>query len=240
MTTRVAFSVSSSDPSANAILVHPCQKGNPILAFIRNVPYVWMQGGGDTVGMASTQVPVDYLVGTTTGVLFLSLRYHRLHPTYIDERLRGLGRLYRLRVVLVHVDVADPVVALKELCSLCIVSHMTLILAWSPEEAARYLETLKAYEHKGPEGIRERVNVEDYMAKLTDSLTSVRSVNKTDVVTLVSQLGSVENIAKASVEDILQCPGLGEQKAKRLFNAFNEPFLIRRQEEASEKPTHLH
>lgn len=33
-----------------------------------------------------------------------SIRYHSLHPEYIHERLRALGKMYLLRILLVHVD----------------------------------------------------------------------------------------------------------------------------------------
>lgn len=51
------------------------------------------------------------------------------------------------------------------------------------QECARYLETFKQYEHRPPDSIHERVEG-DYMSKLTNALTAVRGVNKTDVVTL--------------------------------------------------------
>ena len=69
----------------------------------------------------------DFVAGTTTGVLFLrrvcvcftiavrsetslyclvvcSLRFHVLHPDYVFVRLREMGQLYKLRVLLVLVD----------------------------------------------------------------------------------------------------------------------------------------
>ena len=44
-------------------------------------------------------------------------------------------------------------------------NDMTLLLAWSNLEAARYLETLKAYENKSPDSIRGRVD-DDYISKV--------------------------------------------------------------------------
>jgi DNA excision repair protein ERCC-1 len=47
----------------------------------------------------------DYMVGATACVLYLSLRYHLLHPDYIFFRIRELQpAMYRLRIVLCHVD----------------------------------------------------------------------------------------------------------------------------------------
>ena len=43
----------------NSIIVNECQEGNPVLNFIRNVPY--------EIG----SIVADYEVGRTTGVLFL-------------------------------------------------------------------------------------------------------------------------------------------------------------------------
>ncbi|KAL1542234.1 Excision repair cross-complementation group 1 [Salvia divinorum] len=59
---------------------------------------------------------------------------------------------------------------------------------------------------------------------LGDALTSVRHVNKTDVVTLGSTFGSLSNIMDASMEDLARCPGIGERKVGRLHDTFHEPF----------------
>lgn len=42
-------------------------------------------------------------MGKTSCALFLSLRYHNLKPDYINERIKQLGKLYELRVLLVQV-----------------------------------------------------------------------------------------------------------------------------------------
>lgn len=48
-------------------------------------------------------------------------------------RVRELQRAFRLRVVLVHVDVDDPVAALGDVTALTLRSDCTLICAWSYE-----------------------------------------------------------------------------------------------------------
>ena len=70
----------------------------------------------------------------------------------------------------------------------CVVNNLTLIVAWSAAEVARYLEVYKSYEHKPPDLIRERV-AQDYNSILTSALTSVKGVNKTDVTMLSSTFG---------------------------------------------------
>ncbi|KAG4395505.1 hypothetical protein AAZX31_20G218200 [Glycine max] len=65
----------------------------------------------------------------------------------------------------------------------------------------------------------------DYLSRLTHALTTVRHVNKTDVVTLGTTFGYLCNIMGASMEDLARCPGIvGERKVKRLFDTFHEPF----------------
>ncbi|XP_075698398.1 DNA excision repair protein ERCC-1 isoform X2 [Rhinoderma darwinii] len=196
----------------SGIVVSPRQRGNPLLKHVRNIP--WEFG----------EIVPDYLLGETCCALFLSLRYHNLNPEYVHTRLRSLGQSYALRVLLVLVDVKDPHFTLKELAKICILSDVTLILSWSPEEAARYLETYKCYEQKPADALKERLE-SDLISRITDCVTTVKSVNKTDSVTLFTTFGTLADLAHASREDLSLCPGLGPQKAKRLFDALHEPFL---------------
>ncbi|KAM5140980.1 DNA excision repair protein ERCC-1 [Mantella aurantiaca] len=196
----------------SCIVVSTRQRGNPLLKHVRNIPWEF----GDIVP--------DYVLGETCCALFLSLRYHNLNPEYIHSRLKTLGQAYALRVLLVQVDVKDPHFALKELAKICILSDLTLILSWSPEEAARYLETYKCYEQKPADALKERTE-SDFMSRITDCLTTVKSVNKTDSCTLLTTFGTLSDLANASREDLSLCPGFGPQKAKRLFDTLHEPFL---------------
>lgn len=198
--------------SGSSIIVSPRQRGNPILKYIRSVP--WEFG----------EVAPDYVLGQTTCALFLSLRYHNLNPNYIHDRLKQLGSSFVLRVLLVQVDVKDPHHTLKELARICIMADCTLVLAWSPEEAGRYLETYKSYEKKPADLLKEQVE-KDYLSKVTDCMTTVRSINRTDAITLLSTFSSIEGIINASKEDLVLCPGLGPQKARRLYDVLHKPFL---------------
>ncbi|TRY97251.1 hypothetical protein DNTS_013729 [Danionella cerebrum] len=128
-------------------------RGNPILKFVRNVP--WEFG----------EVVPDYVLGRTTCALFLS-----------------------------------------------------------PEEAGRYLETYKSYEKKPADLLKEQVE-KNYLSQVTDCLTTVKSVNKTDAMTLLSTFSTLEGIIKASKEELVLCPGLGPQKAKRLYDVLHQPFI---------------
>ncbi|KAJ2804381.1 ssDNA endonuclease and repair protein rad10 [Coemansia helicoidea] len=195
------------------VLVNELQRGNPLLACIRNVR--WMH---------SRDVLADFEISRSTGVLYLSIRYHRLHPEYIARRIEGLGRSYRVRVLLVLADAEESKVPLREINRLALQQEVTVLVAWSLDEAGRYVETLKAFEHRPPDLIRERID-DSHMARMAGALTSVRSVNKTDVLTLASNFGSLAGLAEARLEALTLCPGVGELKAQRIFRAFNDPFV---------------
>nr|XP_054762414.1 DNA excision repair protein ERCC-1-like [Lytechinus pictus] len=205
---------SSKASSGNSVIVNPRQRGNPILKHIRNVPWEF----GDIVP--------DYVMGRTTCAFYLSLRYHNLNPNYISERLTELGHKFDLRVLLVQVDVKDPHHSVKELARLAILTDCTLMLAWNAEEAGRYLETYKAYENKPADALKEKVE-QNHISKMTDCLTTVKSVNKTDVTTLLANCRTFEKIVESSKEELALLPGFGPQKAQRLSSIFTEPFLRR-------------
>ncbi|CAH8869275.1 unnamed protein product [Trichobilharzia szidati] len=160
----------------NAILVNQRQRGNAVLKQIRNVAWEY------------ADVEPDFVVGRNNCVYFLSLRYHNLNSEYIFERLRQTKQRYQLSVLLVQVDVPDPYYPLKELCKICWTERLTLMLAWSVEEAARYLEAYKALENKPPDGLMaESNNQSDYAVQVTDFLTSVRRITKADAVSAMGK-----------------------------------------------------
>ncbi len=208
-----AASVASAQPQkfSGSIHVSSRQRGNPILKSIRLVPWEF----DDSI------VP-DYVLSNKAAALYLSLRYHTLNPNYIHERLKKFTG-FELRILLVQVDVKEPHHALKQLMRISILSELTLMLAWSQEEAGKILETYKAFENKPPDMIMEKANPDPH-SKLVDALTSVKSVNKTDAVTLISVFGSLNKIVDASIEDLTLCPGFGPQKAQRLHKVLHQTF----------------
>ena len=187
------------------------QRGNRIIQYIRNVPYEF-----------SKMVP-DYIMGSNRCALFLSCKYHKLHPSYIHRRIAELQTDFELRVLLTLVDMEDNANTLLFLNQLCVLNHMTLILAWSDEEAARYLETFKAFEKKDAKLIQRREK-ETHTDQVADVLASIRSINKTDSQQLMAQFGCFANIIKAPMDELSFCSGIGPKKVKRLFDAFQKPF----------------
>ena len=64
--------------------------------------------------------------------------------------MREVGEGYRTRIVLCHADIEESAETVNELNKLCFIHNFTLILAWSHEELARYLESLHIYEGSSP------------------------------------------------------------------------------------------
>ncbi|KAI5828737.1 DNA repair protein rad10 [Schizophyllum commune Tattone D] len=195
----------------NNIIVRPVQRGNPVLEAIKHV------------GKEYGDIVADFQVGRTTGVLFLSLKYHRLHPEYVHTRIEKLGHSYTLRILLILCDVSEHRDPIRELTKTCLINNITVIVAFSVEEAGHYLATFKQFEHRPPDMIKERVD-KDYNSVLRSALTSISKVNKTDVETLRTSFGSFADIARASSDQLSNLPGFGQVKVKNIKNAFEKPI----------------
>lgn len=197
----------------HVLYVSPRQKGNPVLEYIRNVPWEF-----------NSNILPDFWFGNTQCALFLTVKYHTLHPLYIRERMAELK--FQLTVLVVLVDTNDSTVALRQLNTLAVRHDVTLILAWSEQEAARYLETYKAYQNKNAASFLQRKS--DSSQKLGDQvmdcLTAIKSVNKTDATNLITQFDSVRAIMAASPDELSLVGGLGHVKVQRLHDAFHKPF----------------
>jgi DNA excision repair protein ERCC-1 len=188
------------------------QRGNGVLQYIRNVPWQFQK-----------MVP-DYIFSSTTCALFLSIRYHLLYKEYIDRRIAELRTDFTLRVLLVLVDVDDNQTVLLELNKLAVLHNLTLILSWTEEEAARYLETFKAMHGKDASSIQKNKETGNFADQATDFLTTCKGVNKTDAASVLTQLGSIRQAMAANAEQLVMISGLGEVKVKRLHDAFHKPF----------------
>lgn len=199
----------------SSILVSPRQKGNPILTQLRSLPWEY------------SDIPSDYVLGATTCALFLSLKYHRLHPDYIYNRIKSLQGKYNLRIILTMIDIQNHEESLKELSKTSLINNVTVILCWSAAEAARYLELYKSYEHANHSAIRE-VRGTSYTERLVDFVTVPRSINKTDAVSLVSAFGSVRGAVNARPEEIAVIGGWGEKKVRKWCEVVQEPFRTRK------------
>ncbi|KAL4809158.1 restriction endonuclease type II-like protein [Aspergillus unguis] len=209
---------SKSGPSG--ILVSTRQKGNPILNHIKYMQWEY------------ADIPADYVVGATTCALFLSLKYHRLHPEYIYSRIKLLAGKYLLRVLLIIVDIPNHEDSLRELSKTSLINNMTLILCWSAPEAAHYLELFKSCEHSQPTAIRTQ-QAQSYKDSLVEFVTAPRTINKSDAASLISTFGTLQNAINAQPEQISAVPGWGEKKVRQWCNAVREDFRVEKTKRAT-------
>jgi len=200
------------------IVVHPCQKGNPLLNNLTNVSWKYAD--------SSVPPPADYIMTPSSCALFLSLRYHALKPDYIYKRLKNLHsyKTFTIKLLLCLVDVKEPTKAVVELTKACFVVNVTLLLAFSNGEAATYVETFKSHENKPADSIKIKAAT-SHVSKTSEVLSSIPSVNTTDAHTLLTEFETLVNLSKASEEQLALCPGIGGIKANNIHKLFTQPFL---------------
>ena len=204
------------------IQVSRSQTGNPVLEHI-------------SYEMNSKIKDVDYVISSKCVVLFLSLKYHKLHPEYVERRFQKITYNLpdTLRVLLVYVDVEDFHDAIRELNKLCLTSEMTLLLGWSNEECATHLLNLKHVQGEASQAIIRGKRVSDdeiigqhgkFLERLVECVSGVRGVSSRDAQKLMAQYKTFKNIVSLEGSQLQQVEGLGESKVNRLLNAFNKPF----------------
>ncbi|CAJ1348657.1 unnamed protein product [Effrenium voratum] len=202
--------------SSQAIVARTRQQANPVLSCIRSTLVEFV---------ADDTLSADFLAGPDTAVLFISLRFQRVHPEYLDRRIQGLGE-WRNRILLCRVDVEQPEEALEQVTLAAFHGKLSLLLAWTDAEAAAYIETLHRYQSKGAEALMGRLN-QDHHARHLEVLTTIKGINKTDAAALSTCFGSFAGVAKASSEDLQRCSGIGDKKVRQLSNVFHKPFFPR-------------
>ena len=187
------------------------QRGNGVLKYIRNVPTEY------------DHIVPDFILSSTRCALFLSVKYHQLYPNYIHRRLGELKTDFTLRVLLVLVDVDDNSNSLLQLNTLAVTHNLTLILAWTEQEAARYLETFKTYDGRDASSIQKREQT-NFLDQVTDFVTACKPCNKTDAGQLLGQFSNIRSLVMASQDELGTVSGLGEVKCQNLWDALHQPF----------------
>lgn len=67
----------------------------------------------------------------------------------------------------------------------------------------------------GENGVDQSYTTTPRARRLSNALTSIRAINKTDAMTLSSNLGSLADIMRAPQEDLVMCPGEYERASVR-------------------------
>ncbi|PIC50525.1 hypothetical protein B9Z55_001392 [Caenorhabditis nigoni] len=193
------------------------QEGNPVLKYVRNVRYEW----GD--------IGPDFECGPTFGVVYLSFKYHKQHPEYVYTRINGKAEnRYRNKVLLGYCNMEEPRHVLRELNMICFREAWTLVVVYTVEEAAEYIELFKTTQKKEIT-IKKKTIDDGGDSSMSDErrrnretaigfLTAARSITKTDADRLLYHFGTLQEISTAPETAISACPGVGPIKAKNLHS----------------------
>lgn len=116
--------------SERQLLINPNQKSNPILKYI-TVSSTFDSG-----------IKCDFEPCSDIGMLYLSLKYHRLHPQYIINRSSCLF-MYLHKFILVINDIDESESYLTDLNVFCVLGGYVLILCESNYDCAFYIMNCK-------------------------------------------------------------------------------------------------
>ncbi|CAE7865035.1 DNA excision repair protein ERCC-1 [Symbiodinium microadriaticum] len=215
METREGASGTSRRQAQQAIVAKARQQQNPIVKYIQSTPIDFVE---------DPELKPDFLAGPETAVLFISLKFQRLHQDYLKGKVQSLGD-FRNRVLLCKVDLEQPEETLEQVTLAAFHGKVSLLLAWSDAEAAAYLETLYRCQSKGAEALKRRVTQGDSRARFQEVLSTIKGINKSDAASLASRFGSFAQIARSTEKEFLHCHGIGDKKVKQLTAVLHKPFF---------------
>ena len=98
---------------------------------------------------------------------------------------------------------------------------LRVMLAWSFDEAAKYIQIFKSYENKGTNLLQENKKGKTHEDLAIDSLTSIKSIQKKDAKNLLNKYGSIAKVVKEkNYNDFQQIEGIGSTKVECLIQCF--------------------
>lgn len=201
----------------HVLYVSTKQHGNPILQYIRNVPFTY------------TRMVPDYIFSNTSCAIYLSAKYHVLYRNYIHTRIAALKTDFTCRVLLLYLDMDDNEKILHDINLICVQHNLTLILGWSEMEMARYIETFKVLQNRDATSIQKpkdhaHSSLVDQMMDVLMISSKTTRINRIDAATLLTQFQSLSSILQATPDQLSLVTGLGPTKVQRLHETFHQPF----------------
>ena len=189
------------------------QSDNAILAHILQVPHNIVD-----------DIAVDFSPNSATGILFLSMSYHRLHPEYIENKFEGYYS-YKLKILLIKLDVADYSGTLKDLYTMATQYKFKCMVGANDQECGLVVETLAIYANKPADFLLPRTLNDDYLNNVQTTLTSIKGINKSDALTLISKFKSIKRLSKATQAELADCPGIADTKVSRIVGLFQSKLI---------------
>lgn len=103
---------------------------------------------------------------------------------------------------------------------------MTLLCAWSAQEAARYLELYHTLAKTPPTVIMGQ-RPKEWSEQVVEVMGKVRGVSGKDALALVAEAGSVKKAVAMEEEEVRGVSGWGQTKAERWRRVCEMPFVER-------------
>ncbi|CDW73179.1 dna excision repair protein ercc-1-like [Stylonychia lemnae] len=203
----------------NQVKVNKKQETNPLLKHSRFQYNI----------IDDPQMVDDYDINDKVSVLFLQLKYHIAYPLYIKQRFEDVYRMRKNRnkILLLLNDDKDEHNMINSLMMDCFKFEITLIMCWSFEEAAQYIQTFKSYENKTQTMLEGKQYNQGttHFEQAVEQVSSMRRVNKTDAKNLLSNYGSIEAIIMApNYDEFLNIDGIGQNKIDAITQCFRGKF----------------
>lgn len=125
--------ITTTNTKIPSLQVNKSQTGNPLLQHLTNINWSYVHQSS----------PFDYLINSRR-IVFLSLKYHKLHPEYIQRKLDTVtkGAEGKNSILILVVDVENSDVIMKELSKICIYEGVTMLCAFGFQEAAKWILSL--------------------------------------------------------------------------------------------------
>lgn len=221
--------------SSEGVLASTRQAKNPILECVRRVKIDFPKNYPELENF-------DFIVNFQLRIplLFLSLKFHASFKEYIGNRIQHVAALPSasaggqppVLLVLVDVDDSGTVEAhLEEVTASAVLHGVRLLLAWSPEEAARIIEILHLFGPDRAGDIARGVistasgNSEQLAAQAKEAIVTVQGgVGQKDASNLLANFKSVKALISASKDQLSVCPSIGAKKSNHLFSVFNSSW----------------
>jgi DNA excision repair protein ERCC-1 len=187
------------------------QQGNPMIPVLES---------GAEVVFADSSV-ADYTIGKDLAVLFLTLKYHRQHPDYLGERLRDFRGSFPVRLLLFLVNDENPDRVISRLTSVAMANNMNLILAFTYEEAARWLLTLYNTQDAGVDDLRA-MN-ESHTETATEALHAI-GLSRREAEAMLRAFPTVAELLLAPRDALVKAAAVSEKKVDLLIEMITKPM----------------
>lgn len=186
------------------------QKENPMIELFKAIPHNWMEADN-----------ADYIVGNEIGILFLSLKFHRLNPKYLEERVKKFQGDFKSRVLLVLVDIDDPDQLISKLTRTANGSYMTLVLSFKYEEAARWIISMYNTQEANVDELK--ASNETPFETGVNCLHSL-GLSRKEAEELLTAFGSIYKCLTTTKEEIMKATSLSSKKVDMLIENSRAQF----------------